>query len=215
MLGACQPGRAGRAAGVRRLTLAIPLATLVALLAGGSPATATPAAATVTATPATSCLTASPAAAAQPIAVAPAAAQPHAQPAADQSGGGLPVAGAEAVVRSHGYTPADTSGYDPDRTLSVIIGVLATSADGHPQRAFFFNHGQYVGIDAPVPSAGVSWVWSTDDTMALQYQLYRPDDPMCCPTGGASTVRFQWLGGRVVAADHLPSSDWNAPLSRR
>jgi len=119
------------------------------------------------------------------------------------------------AVKAAGYTPADTSGYDASRSLSVIIGILTGSADGHPQQAFLFHDGRYVGVDAGVPSASTSWVWSTNDTVALQYQLYRPDDPMCCPTGGAATVRFQWLGGRVVAAGPLPSADWNAPVSRR
>jgi hypothetical protein len=97
----------------------------------------------------------------------------------------------------------------------VIIGMLSGSVDGHPQQAFLFHKGHYVGPDTSVPSATESWVWSTDDTVALQYQLYRPDDPMCCPSGGATTVRFEWRGGRVVAADPLPSADWDALLSRR
>lgn len=122
---------------------------------------------------------------------------------------------AVAVVKGAGYTPADTSGYDATRTLSVIIGVLSGSADGHPQQAFFFHQGRYAGVDTKAPSASESWVWSTDDTVALQYQLYRPADPMCCSTGGAATVRFTWLDGRVVPADPEPSADWNATLSRR
>jgi hypothetical protein len=138
-------------------------------------------------------------------------------------GGGLTPSAAAALVRQHGYSPVDTTGYDPGRALSVIIGMLATSADGHPQQAFLFHEGHYVRVDTPEPSATVTWVWSTDaqahsrtpGTVALQYQLYRPDDPMCCPTGGAATVRFQWLGGRVVAADPLPSAAWEARLGRR
>ncbi|ADP78677.1 hypothetical protein FraEuI1c_0599 [Pseudofrankia inefficax] len=138
--------------------------------------------------------------------------------ASPPASGRSPAAGlnlAIGAVKAAGYTPADTSGYDPGRSLSVIIGILTGSADGHPQQAFLFHDGRYVGVDAGVASASTSWVWSTNDTVALQYQLYRPDDPMCCPTGGATTVRFEWLGGRVVTADPLPSADWNAPLSRR
>jgi len=56
---------------------------------------------------------------------------------------------------------------------------------------------------------------STDDTMALQYQLYRPDDPMCCPTAGATTVRFAWNGTTAAPLDRLPSTGWNAPAGRR
>jgi hypothetical protein len=125
------------------------------------------------------------------------------------------VAEATAVVQAAGYTPTDTSGYDPGRTLSVILGMLATSADGHPQRAFLFHDGHYVGTDATMPSATVSWIWSTDDTVALQYQLYRSDDPLCCPTAGAATVRFTWTGGAVAVVDPVPSADWEASPSRR
>jgi hypothetical protein len=138
------------------------------------------------------------------------AAAPAASP-----GGGLSPASAMALVKTHGYAPMDTSGYDPARTLSVIIGVLATSADGHPQQAFFFHDGRYVGTDTSEPSATEAWVWSTDTTVALQYQLYRPDDPMCCPSGGASTVRFRWTGSGFVPLDRLPSTSWDAPMSRR
>jgi LppP/LprE lipoprotein len=119
------------------------------------------------------------------------------------------------IVKAHGYTPIDTSGFDADRTLSVIIGMLSGSADGHPQQAFFFNSGRYVGTDTSVASASVAWVWSTDDTVALQYQLYRADDPMCCPTAGAATVRFRWAAGTISALDPVPSPDWETPASRR
>ncbi|WP_045876417.1 LppP/LprE family lipoprotein [Pseudofrankia sp. DC12] len=119
------------------------------------------------------------------------------------------------AVKAAGYTPADTSGYDASRSLSVIIGILTGSADGHPQQAFLFHDGRYVGVDAGVPSASTSWVWSTNDTVALQYQLYRPDDPMCCPTAGATTVRFVWNGTTVKPVDPLPPAGWDAPTSRR
>jgi hypothetical protein len=125
------------------------------------------------------------------------------------------LATALAAVKGAGYTPADTSGYDAGRTLSVIIGILSGSADGHPQQAFFFHDGRYASVDASPPSASESWVWSTDDTVALQYQLYRPDDPMCCPTAGAATVRFHWSGTTVKAIDPLPSANWAASTSRR
>ncbi|ONH33479.1 hypothetical protein BL253_01460 [Pseudofrankia asymbiotica] len=180
--------------------LALPLAALAALLTGGGSAAAAPATST---TPGR-----------VPTAASPAATAPG--PAATAAPGGrLSAADAAAVVRASGYTPTDTSGYDPDRTLSVILGMLATSADGHPQRAFLFHDGRYVATDAALPSATVGWIWSTDDTVALQYQLYRPDDPMCCPTAGAATVRFVWAGSAVAPIDPLPSSDWDAPTSRR
>ncbi|WP_241842053.1 LppP/LprE family lipoprotein [Pseudofrankia sp. BMG5.36] len=187
-------GRAGRPTNGRRLALALPLAALAALLTGGGPVAAA-------ASPAASSTAPGPVATASPTTASPT--------------GGLSVAQAIAVVRASGYTPTDTTGYDPDRTLSVILGMLATSVDGHPQRAFLFHDGRYVATDAAVPSATVSWIWSTDDTVALQYQLYRPEDPMCCPTAGAATVRFSWNGAAAAPRDTLPPTGWNAPASRR
>ncbi|MEX5636629.1 LppP/LprE family lipoprotein [Parafrankia sp. FMc2] len=139
---------------------------------------------------------------------------PGAGPAAAVPGGGLSAAQAASLVRSQGYTPLGVSGYEPGFALSVIVGRLSSSADGHPQQAFFFHRGRYVGTGT-TPSAGVRWVWSTSDVVALQYDLYRPGDPMCCPSAGAATVRFGWDGSGVVPLDPIPPSDWSAPLSRR
>jgi hypothetical protein len=122
---------------------------------------------------------------------------------------------AAAVVRAAGYTPISFGGYDPANDLSVIIGLLSTSGDGHPQRAFFFHRGAFVGIDSPQPSATIRWIWSTDREVALQYDLYRPDDPMCCPTAGGSTVQYRWTGTGVTPLSVLPSADTSAAASRR
>ncbi|WP_026311067.1 LppP/LprE family lipoprotein [Parafrankia elaeagni] len=139
---------------------------------------------------------------------------PGAGSAAAVPGGGLTAAQAASLVRGQGYTPLGVSGYEPGFALSVIVGRLSTSVDGHPQQAFFFHRGRYVGTGT-TPSAGVRWVWSTSDVVALQYDLYRPGDPMCCPSAGAAAVRFGWDGSGVVPLDPIPSSDWSAPLSRR
>jgi hypothetical protein len=128
--------------------------------------------------------------------------------------GGLTSAQAAGVVRDHGYTPLTVDGYSPTFDLSVIVGVLSASADGHPQQAFFFHRGQFAGTGG-TQSANVRWVWSTGDVVALQFDLYRPGDPMCCPSAGAATVRYQWNGSTVTPLDPIPTSSWSAPTSRR
>ncbi|WP_163550472.1 LppP/LprE family lipoprotein [Candidatus Frankia nodulisporulans] len=122
---------------------------------------------------------------------------------------------AAAVVRAAGYTPISFGGYDAANDLSVIIGLLSTSGDGHPQRAFLFHHATLVGYDAPQPSATIRWIWSTDRQVALQYDLYRPGDPMCCPSAGGATVRYAWNGSGVSRLDSLPSATTSAATSRR
>ena len=156
---------------------------------------------------------------AAPVLAASPTGQPTATPSAPVTHSPTPpggsLAAALAAVRRAGYTPADVSGYDPGRTLSVIVAVLSGSADGHPQRAFFFHDGQPAGNDSTSASAALSWVWSTDDTVAIQYQLYRPSDPMCCPSAGAATVRFRWSGGKVSPLDTVPTTSWSAATGRR
>lgn len=125
------------------------------------------------------------------------------------------VAKAGSVVRAAGYTPISYGGFDPGNDLSVIIGVLSTSADGHPQRAFLFHLATFIGYDTPQPSAAIRWIWSTDQVVALQYDLYHPDDPMCCPTAGGDTVRYQWNGTGVTPLDPIPSSALTAAAGRR
>jgi hypothetical protein len=127
----------------------------------------------------------------------------------------LSTARAAALVRGAGYTPISFAGYDPGNDLSVIIGLLSTSVDGHPQRAFLFHRGTFVGYDSPQPSATIRWIWSTDRVVALQYDLYRPDDPMCCPTAGGATVRYQWNGSAATPLDLIPTAAMSAPVSRR
>jgi hypothetical protein len=80
---------------------------------------------------------------------------------------------------------------------------------------FFFLNDAYLGTDAANPSAGVTLEWRNADTIALGYRLYHKDDPMCCPTGGAATVRFHWDGSKLAALDPIPSDDPQAEPSRR
>ncbi|KLL10119.1 MULTISPECIES: LppP/LprE family lipoprotein [Protofrankia] len=145
----------------------------------------------------------------------PLSAAPVSAPSSGSASGTDGTETATAVVREHGYTPTGTAGYHPDNDLSVIVGRWTAAVDGHPQQAFLFHHGRLVGTDTQLPSATVEWLWSTDDVVALSYQLYRPDDPLCCPTAGAATVRYQWNGTTAVPLDPVPPADWSASASRR
>jgi LppP/LprE lipoprotein len=134
-----------------------------------------------------------------PVSVPP----PNPTPAAE-------VSDAVREVHSHDFTPRDTDDFEyPDFTsgLHVIIGSATESADGYTQRAFFFVHDQYIGTDLADPSATIQIVWRDDTTIALGYTIYKPNDAMCCPLGGAITVRYHWTGTRLAALDPIPSSD--------
>jgi LppP/LprE lipoprotein len=126
---------------------------------------------------------------------------------------GLPAA--LAVVRAHGYTASDTSDYHPNQTLRVLVGTGSHSNDGYDKQAFFFVDGHYLGTDASRPSAQISVVSQSDTEVTLAYQLYRPNDPLCCPGGGTAHVRFQLNNGRLVPLDPIPPVDSTTGTSRQ
>ncbi|HEY3829528.1 MAG TPA: LppP/LprE family lipoprotein [Solirubrobacteraceae bacterium] len=144
---------------------------------------------------------------------APAFVQPSTTGAPEAAG--AETAAAVAVVKTHGYTPSDTSEYHPNQTLRVLIGTRTGSADGYDQRAFFFLGGKYIGTDASQPSASVRVVSQGDTEVVLAYPLYRPHDPLCCPGGGRSTVHFQLNDGQLVPLQPIPSASSTAALSRQ
>jgi hypothetical protein len=126
---------------------------------------------------------------------------------------GLPAA--LAVVRAHGYTANATSDYHPNQTLRVLVGTGSHSNDGHDKQAFFFVDGHYLGTDSSRPSAQISVVSQSDTEVTLAYQLYRPNDPLCCPGGGTAHVRFQLNNGRLVPLDTIPPVSSSTGTSRQ
>ncbi|MFE3176502.1 LppP/LprE family lipoprotein [Amycolatopsis sp. NPDC059090] len=125
------------------------------------------------------------------------------------------LADAEAVVQAKGYRPYPGTSWESADGLQVILATIAESGDGYANRAFFFHDGKYLGTDTSVDSAGIQEAWSTDTTVALSYELYNAEDPLCCPTANTATVRYHWTGTRLVPLDAIPSSDPTASPSRR
>jgi hypothetical protein len=125
------------------------------------------------------------------------------------------LAAALAIVRAHGYTAGETSDYHPNQTLRVLIGTGSRSNDGYDKQAFFFVDGHYLGTDAGRPSAQISVVSQSDTEVTLAYQLYRPNDPLCCPGGGTAHVRFQLNNGRLVPVDPIPPVSSTTGTSRQ
>jgi hypothetical protein len=124
------------------------------------------------------------------------------------------LSGALATVKAHGFTANGTSDYHANQTLRVLTATRTGSGDGYAQQAFFFVGGRYIGTDTAQPSAGVK-VLSQDDTeVTLAYPLYRPHDPLCCPSAGQATVRFQLNNGRLVALGKIPPASSTTGVSR-
>jgi hypothetical protein len=122
---------------------------------------------------------------------------------------------AVATVNRLGYTVPDPTTYRPQQTLKVLVGIARGSSDARVQRAFFFEGDRYLGTDSSTPSAQLRVVAQDDTSATLAYKLYRPRDPLCCPTGGERQVRFQLDNGRLTPLGTIPPSSSSAPLSRR
>lgn len=138
------------------------------------------------------------------------------QQTVQQSQGGT-VDDAVARVQSEGYDVEDRSTYDSSYTLRVLIGIRQGSATGFAQRAFFFVGDDYIGTDTSADSAHIEYAGQEDTTVSLTYDLYRPDDPNCCPTAGKATVSYELNPDResLTPLDQIPSDSLGARESRR
>jgi eukaryotic-like serine/threonine-protein kinase len=90
--------------------------------------------------------------------------------------------------------------------LNVLIAQCDGSATGYCENAFFFVGNKYIGTDISAMDLAVSVAWQDSTTVALNYPLYAPTDPHCCPSGGDRTVRFSWTGNSLTPLDPLPAN---------
>lgn len=112
-------------------------------------------------------------------------------------------------VEKQGFTPYDTSTYDPNSPLNVLIGIATGSADGYTQKAFFFYGDQYLGTDTTDPSITIKLAGRDDKIITLKYILYNSSDVLANPTGGSATVRYQRDGSKLTPLDPIPPTDWS------
>jgi hypothetical protein len=131
-----------------------------------------------------------------------------------QEHSGPALSAATAVLRSRGYTPTNASDYHPGQALEVLVGMHIGSGDGYGQQAFFFVNGRYIGTDASRPSATLRVVNQSDTEVTLAYPLYHSGDPLCCPGGGQTHVRFQLNNGKLTALDPIPPLSSKSGLNR-
>jgi hypothetical protein len=136
---------------------------------------------------------------------APAFTQPESQ--------GHALAAAVATVESQGYTPIDTSEYQPQHTLRVLTAAKTGTGGRYQQRAFFFVDGHYIGTDSSQPSGSVKVSAQSETSVTLTYGLYSAGESACCP-GSQATVRFELDNGRLQALDPIPPAHSSSGLSR-
>jgi hypothetical protein len=194
-------------------------ATASTSTAAHTPSTATPAASgrttPATSTPASTSGAATPGQGASTTRTAPGPAFLHSGGQATEQGTNSEAAAAAQVVTAHGYTPNDISTYHPHQSLRVLIGTRTGSADGYNQRAFFFLDNHYLGTDSSQPSASLRVVSQSDTEVTLAYALYRSHDPLCCPSGGQTTVHFQLNNGQLVPLNPIPPASSATGFARQ
>ncbi len=118
-----------------------------------------------------------------------------------------------ATIASHGYTPDPGSEAETDDgnggTLLAWRGTCSSSGDGHCQRVFFFIDRHYLGTDTFTASPGIRSVESVGSRrIAVTYNNYLANDPLCCPSGQPVTITYTWDSGKLtpdgVPPGHTP-----------
>jgi hypothetical protein len=130
-----------------------------------------------------------------PTAHAPVLASPAGGSAAYNS-----AADGERFLSDNGLTAtAPEATWRPDAVLHVLHASDPNGADAQGDWYFFFAGGRLVGRQFFSRASAQAAV--DDSTFAVTYDVFRPGDPRCCPSGGRATVRFHWDGSRLVQLD--------------
>ncbi len=116
-------------------------------------------------------------------------------------------------IKNKGFTSNNTN-FKYNQPFIALIGTCSGSVDGYCHKAFFFYNGKFLGNDSDSPSIDVGLKWINGNIIALDYTLYKKEDPLSSPTGGSAIVRFQYEGNAIKALDPIPSTDINATLHR-
>ena len=117
------------------------------------------------------------------------------EPAFVEAGKGVEgLAGAEAALRAHGYTPVETATYKPQQTLRVLVG---SSSSG--EHAFFFVGNRYIGTDSKTASTQIAVTSEREGAVTVRYTLYSQGKP-----AGSSSVTFQLENGSLQAQQAIP-----------
>jgi serine/threonine protein kinase len=115
------------------------------------------------------------------------------------------------TLRELGYEPVNPRVGHVTRHLWALQGSNAEATIGggtnYDHRIFFFYGRRYLGTDTAEPSAQPPSIVSRNPfTVAVEYFLYTPNDPFCCPSAGFAIVRFSWDGNRLVPLDPIPAN---------
>lgn len=106
--------------------------------------------------------------------------------------------------------------------ITAIPAVRWPTADANGQLVLFWHNRTFVGTSslAAWPNLGqeavqVAIVRVGVNTIAVKYAVYKPTDPMCCPSLPAVRIRYSWSGSKIVASAKVPAGAFVKGLSFR
>lgn len=89
-------------------------------------------------------------------------------------------------------------------TLQVLHGTPSQSANYGGDYYFFFVNGHAVGAHN---FAQAMATLTTPTGLQVTFSAYKPGDPVCCPSGGQSTVQFTWNGTSLATVGSLAGAN--------
>ncbi|HWD09784.1 MAG TPA: LppP/LprE family lipoprotein [Actinomycetota bacterium] len=98
-----------------------------------------------------------------------------------------------------------TVSWQAGATLKVLHGTPSESAGYGGDFYFFFVNGRSVGTHSFAQATASSLVGGTG--FQVTFEVYKPGDPMCCPSGGQSTVMFSWNGTSLSTSGSLAGAN--------
>lgn len=132
--------------------------------------------------------------------------EPEPQPEPEPSGPYTSMGAASSYVESQGMTVLDPgSTWHDGNVLHVIHATPTGSASYGGDFYYFFVDGYEVGQETFTSASSSGTVDST--TFTVTFNVYLPTDPHCCPSGGTSTVNFNWDGSSLVTIGSMDGAN--------
>lgn len=87
----------------------------------------------------------------------------------------------------------------------LLSWMTVESGNIHPYtHVLFFTNGTYLGTASANPYGYTEVIGKTRNTVSVQYRWPKPEDALCCPSGGPNVVTFTLSGGKVQANGQFP-----------
>lgn len=114
---------------------------------------------------------------------------------------------AESYANSQTGAPFNysTASWQPGATLQVLHATPSQSAGYGGDYYFFFVNGREVGTHSFAQAMTSTLTSGTG--FQVTFEVYKPGDPVCCPSGGQSTVQFTWSGTSLTTSGSLAGAN--------